>query len=118
MMELFRRVALMEGVTTVLLFLVAMPLKYMADWPHLVPLAGWLHGGAFLGYLIVMMVAFAHARVGPVGWIRAVAAALVPFGTFANSAYVSRTAASAANRRATSRLKHGGSAGSSGDPPE
>jgi len=91
MMTLFHRVAMIEGITTILLFLVAMPLKYVAHWPHLVPMVGWLHGIAFLVYLNVMILAFGQAGVRPVGWLRGVVAALVPFGTFANSGYVRRT---------------------------
>lgn len=94
MMPLFRRVALIEGITTILLFLVAMPLKYIAGWPHLVPLVGWLHGIAFLAYLNVMILAFGEAGVRPMGWLRGFVASLVPFGTFANAGYVRRSGSS------------------------
>lgn len=39
---LFRKVALVEGVTTLARFLVAMPLKYLANWPLFVPPVGRL----------------------------------------------------------------------------
>src|SRR5690606_34717946 len=81
MAELFRKVALLEGVTTLLLCLVAMPLKYFADQPFLVPPVGWIHGIAFIGYVVLMVPTFIAARVGPLGWLRTFVAAFFPFGT-------------------------------------
>ncbi len=93
MAELFRKVAFVEGVTTLLLFFVAMPLKYLAGQPALVPPVGWLHGVAFMAYVLLMIPAFIGARVGPAGWIRTFLAAFVPFGTFANDPWLKRTLA-------------------------
>ncbi len=96
MLELFRKVALVEGITTLALFLVAMPLKYIAGWPTLVPPVGWIHGIAFLAYIAVMVAAFAIHRVGIVGWLRSFIAALLPFGTFVNDPWVKRLQTGAA----------------------
>ena len=93
MLEWFRRVALVEGVTTLFLFFVAMPLKYVGGDPRLVPPAGWVHGLAFVAYLIAMVPALRGRRVGVSGWLRTFAAALVPFGTFANDRWVRRQSA-------------------------
>lgn len=93
MAELFRKVALVEGITTLLLFLVAMPLKYLAGQPFLVPPVGWIHGVAFIAYVVLMVPTFIAARVGPVGWLRTFVAALFPFGTFINDAWLKRTLA-------------------------
>jgi integral membrane protein len=93
MLEVFRKVALVEGITTLALFLVAMPLKYLADYPDLVPPVGWLHGIAFITYIVVMAIAFARHRIGVVGWLRSFVAALFPFGTFINDPWVARQAA-------------------------
>lgn len=90
MFGLFRRVALVEGVTTLVLFLVAMPAKYLAGQPWLVPPVGWIHGIAFILYVLLMVPALWGRRVGPSGWLRTLAAAFVPFGTFANDAWLAR----------------------------
>jgi integral membrane protein len=86
----FRYIALFEGVTTILLFLVAMPLKYWFDTPGLVRPVGWLHGGAWLLYLAAMLICLPGYRFGVVGWLRAFIASLFPFGTFLNDPYVRR----------------------------
>ena len=93
MLEWFRRVAFVEGVTTLFLFFVAMPLKYVGGDPRLVPPAGWVHGLEFVAYLIAMVPALRGRRVGVSGWLRTFAAALVPFGTFANDRWVRRQSA-------------------------
>ena len=84
MLRLFRYVALVEGMTTIVLFLVAMPLKYWLGDPRLVPHVGAVHGGAWLLYLAAMAVCLPGKGLSAWGWGRAFIAALVPFGTFLN----------------------------------
>lgn len=90
MIDAFRKVALVEGVTTLLLFFVAMPLKYLAGQPWLVPPVGWLHGMAFIAYVVMMVVTFRKAPIDGSGCLRTFAAALFPFGTFLNDAWLKR----------------------------
>lgn len=47
----FRVVALLEGLSLLALFGVAMPLKYLAGMPQAVRIVGWLHGVLFIWYL-------------------------------------------------------------------
>lgn len=90
MIRFFRVVALLEGITTLALFLVAMPVKYWLGNPVLVPPVGLTHGLAFLLYIVVMLVALPGSGAGPAGWLRTTAAAFVPFGTFLNDGYLQR----------------------------
>jgi integral membrane protein len=90
MLRLFRLIALVEGVTTIALFLVAMPLKYWAGNPTLVPPVGMIHGIAWLAYLVAMLVCLPGRDFSLWGWLRTFLAALVPFGTFLNDGYVRR----------------------------
>jgi integral membrane protein len=89
-LKLFRYIALFEGVTTLALFLIAMPLKYGFDNPSLVPPVGMTHGIAFLLYIAAMLVALPGKGFGPVGWLRTILASLFPFGTFLNDGYIKR----------------------------
>lgn len=84
MLKLFRAVALVEGVTTIALFLVAMPMKYMFDNPALVPPVGMAHGVAWLAYLVAMLVCLPGKGFTLPEWIRTFVFALFPFGTFIN----------------------------------
>lgn len=94
MIDVFRKVAFVEGVTTVLLFFVAMPFKYLAGQPALVPPVGWLHGIAFIAYVATMVMAFRDRPIGALGWVRLFGASLVPLGTFVNDPWVKRQARS------------------------
>ena len=50
----FRNIALIEGTSTVILFFVAMPLKYWADMPMAVTYVGWVHGILFIAYAYLL----------------------------------------------------------------
>ncbi|MNH55736.1 hypothetical protein D3C85_419160 [compost metagenome] len=88
MMNLFRLVALVEGVTTLALFFVAMPLKYILGNPVLVPSTGMAHGIAFIAYILVMIPVLVSSRATVGGWLRTTLAAFVPLGTFINDSYL------------------------------
>lgn len=90
MLKLFRMVALVEGVTTILLFFVAMPAKYLAGYPDLVPPVGWAHGMAFLAYLPAMVFGLWGKGFGLSGWLRTFLAAFIPMGTFLNDPFLKR----------------------------
>jgi len=91
----FRFIAFFEGITTILLFLLAMPLKYGMDYPALVPPIGRLHGAAWLLYVAAMLFCLPGHGFGLLGWLRTFVAALFPFGTFLNDRYVRRKAEAA-----------------------
>lgn len=77
-----RALALVEGVSFLILLGVAMPLKYAAGYPMAVKVVGWLHGILFIALMLVL------ARTArAVGWparrvAQVVVASLVPFGPF------------------------------------
>jgi integral membrane protein len=49
----FRAMAYVVGVLLIVLFFVAMPLKYLADSPALVAVVGPIHGFLYMVYLVV-----------------------------------------------------------------
>ncbi|WP_294930320.1 DUF454 family protein [uncultured Paracoccus sp.] len=86
----FRLVALIEGVTTILLFFVAMPMKYALDLPRAVEVMGPIHGYAFLAYILAMIAALWGRGWSAGDWLRTAAASLFPFGTFLNDPFLRR----------------------------
>lgn len=94
MFKIFRFIALVEGITTLALFFVAMPLKYFFDQPGLVPPTGAIHGGAFIIYLIAMVFALWGKGFTPLEWARTTIASFFPFGTFLNDPFLRRKQAS------------------------
>ncbi|WP_085787376.1 DUF3817 domain-containing protein [Ketogulonicigenium robustum] len=87
---LFRIIAVIEGVTTLALFLVAMPLKYWGGNDALVPLTGQIHGYAFLLYLLGMVIVLPGLGWGVGGVLRTFVFSLFPFGTFINEPWLHR----------------------------
>jgi integral membrane protein len=77
-----RRIALLEGVSFLLLLGVAMPLKYFAGMPAAVKVVGWAHG------LLFVILCFALLQVlMKTSWpfkraVLVFIAALLPFGPF------------------------------------
>ena len=99
-LALFRIIALIEGVTTIALFLIAMPLKYWAGNPVLVPPVGMAHGVAWLAYVVAMAVCLPGYRFTTLQTMRIFVFALFPFGTFLNEPMLKRKQADRAVLRA------------------
>lgn len=77
-----RLIGLIEGVSCVLLFFVAMPLKYLANTPEAVMVVGSAHGGLWVLYLLAVANAW-RARNWPFGRaVTAAAASIPPLATF------------------------------------
>lgn len=75
-------VARLEGVSLLVLFVIAMPVKYGLDEPLLVEVCGWAHGLLFLAFVAGLGVGLTR-----LGWSLAQVAlgfvsAFLPFGTF------------------------------------
>ncbi|GIO14311.1 membrane protein [Cohnella xylanilytica] len=80
--SVFRVVSYLEGLSFLVLLLIAMPLKYAADMPEAVAIVGMAHGvlfALFLAGVAVMAVLFRWRLARIAG---AVAAAFLPFGPF------------------------------------
>ena len=95
-----RAVAFLEGVSYVLLLFVAMPLKYLADQPMAVRIAGSIHG--FLFVWLGLAVLLAMRRAGrTVSWGALVmGVSLLPFGAFVLDRTLARQVAEDDERRA------------------
>ena len=57
-LSVFRKVAIAEGISYLLLLFIAMPLKYFADMPLAVKYTGWAHGLLFVLYGAVLILAW------------------------------------------------------------
>lgn len=55
LLKRFRQVAVLEGISYLLLLFIAMPLKYMADMPEAVQYTGWAHGILFVLYALLLV---------------------------------------------------------------
>jgi integral membrane protein len=84
----FRLVALLEGISFLLLLFVAMPLKYWANMPLAVKYTGWAHGLLFILFFIALAQVFAEKSWSIKKVLLCVIASFIPFGTFVLDAYL------------------------------
>jgi len=80
--SIFRKIAVAEGISYILLVFIAMPLKYWADMPLAVKYTGWAHGVLFMLYIVILIMAWleykwSFKRAALFGF-----ASLIPFAPF------------------------------------
>ena len=101
----FRVVAFIEGVSALLLFFVAMPIKYVAALggdPRPVYYAGWVHGVLFMLYAVAGFHAMYARRWGVGPALGGFVASVVPGGTFVYDRFLKREQMKEAAERGTS----------------
>ena len=78
----FRMIALAEGVSFLILLLIAMPLKYIFDLPIAVKIIGWVHGALFVAFFYFAFEVFTSFKKELLWLAKAFIASIIPFGTF------------------------------------
>jgi len=80
--RVFRKTALAEGVSFIVLLFIAMPLKYLANYPLAVSIVGAVHGFLFVGFLVLAYLVKDGFKKNWFWMGKAVLASILPFGTF------------------------------------
>ncbi|WP_027419433.1 DUF3817 domain-containing protein [Crocinitomix catalasitica] len=95
-LKLLRLTGLLEGLSYLILLLIAMPLKYYWDQPEMVSQIGMAHGALFVLYiLLVVLVGLKYNwSYKTIGW--GLLASIIPLGTFIADAKIFKVADSAA----------------------
>lgn len=78
----FRIIAILEGISFLVLLGIAMPLKYWAGSPGMVQVVGAAHGALFVAYLALLAIVSFIYKWSFLRAIGGVLAAFLPFGTF------------------------------------
>lgn len=77
-----RWIGIAEGISFLVLLLIAMPLKYKFGLPLAVKYVGWAHGVLFMLYVVAVFAAIRAMNWGFKGVAVALVASLLPAGTF------------------------------------
>ncbi|GAA5482214.1 DUF3817 domain-containing protein [Haloferula sargassicola] len=77
-----RLVGRIEAVSFLFLLGVAMPMKYYAHQPEWVRVAGMVHGGLFLGLLLLVGIAWLEKKLPFRSAAMVMVASVLPFGPF------------------------------------
>jgi integral membrane protein len=88
-----------EGTSTLILFLVAMPLKYLAAMPIAVTIVGSIHGMLFLALIWKFFNAIDRVPIPRSLAIHGVVAAVIPFGPFILDSRLARIGEATATHR-------------------
>jgi integral membrane protein len=81
-LRLTHRIGFWEGISYLLLLFVAMPLKYVMDFPEAVRWIGSLHGFLFVAFMVMLYFSLMTKVLTLKAVIRAFLLSLIPFGTF------------------------------------
>lgn len=81
-LDRFRLIGLVEGISYLLLLFVAMPIKYMLGDPSYVKVIGMTHGILFILFILIQIQAATKYNFSTKDNILYFIASLIPFGTF------------------------------------
>ncbi len=90
MINLFKIVAFLEGISYILLLFIAVPIKYISGNPSYVKMLGMPHGLFFIGYIVLaIMLKYELGWKGKTFGIVCLLS-LIPFGTFFIGKYLNK----------------------------
>jgi integral membrane protein len=81
-LKTFKILAIAEGISFLVLLLIAMPLKYNFQIPEPVKYVGWAHGVLFVLYCILLLQVFIVVKWSFFKILVAFIVSFIPFGTF------------------------------------
>ena len=82
LLQRFRMVGIAEGISFLVLLLIAMPLKYLMHLPEAVKIMGWIHGALFVSFIYFAFEMMGSLNKNFIWFLKAFAAAFIPLGTF------------------------------------
>ena len=82
MLKFFKYLAITEGISAILLFFFAMPMKYIFDNPIFVKYIGMAHGILFTAYIVIATILKFTEKWNILKYIEICIASIPPFGTF------------------------------------
>lgn len=91
-LQRLRWLGMIEGISTLVLFGIAMPLKYFADMPMAVRIAGSIHGALFLALVLMFLVGTRKIPIPRRLAAAGIVGAVFPFGPFVVDRWLERVA--------------------------
>ncbi len=82
MVKLFKYIALLEGISLLLLLFFAMPMKYIYELPIFVKVIGMAHGLLFIAYIALAVMLKIEDQWPIKKFVIICIASIIPFGTF------------------------------------
>ena len=94
-----RTIGIAEGISFLALLFVAMPMKYFLGIPEMVKIVGWIHGALFMLFVTTVIVVQITMRWSFLFFAGALAASVIPFGTFVLDKHLREKETALANQK-------------------
>lgn len=78
----FRFINKIEGYSFLVLLFVAMPLKYYYGYPMATKIAGMIHGGLFIWFVVSLVIIYQDKLIDFKDGVKFFILSLLPFGSF------------------------------------
>lgn len=82
LLNIFRIIAYLEGISYILLLFIAVPVKYSLDDPQYVKLLGMPHGLLFMTYIVLAIILRRKFEGNKKSFGFVLLASIIPFATF------------------------------------
>ena len=82
MIQKFRLLSLLEGISFLVILFITMPLKYMFNYPSANKVVGMVHGGLFLAYVVFAILLKVEFKWSAKKLAIILLCSIIPFGTF------------------------------------
>ena len=82
LLQRFRMIGIAEGISFLVLLLIAMPLKYLMHIPEAVKIMGWIHGALFVSFIYFAFEVMGSLNKNFIWFLKAFVAAFIPLRTF------------------------------------
>ncbi len=82
MLNFFRKLSFLEGVSFLLILFVTMPLKYIFNYPEANKVIGIIHGVLFIGYVVIVFLLQPEQKWSVKDTVIILLCSIIPFGTF------------------------------------
>ncbi|AZJ33176.1 MULTISPECIES: DUF3817 domain-containing protein [Tenacibaculum] len=93
MINFFRLVSLLEGISYILLLFIAVPIKYLQGNPEYVKMLGMPHGLLFVGYIVLAIMLKYELNWNGKTFGIVCLLSILPFGTFFVGKYLKKVEA-------------------------
>lgn len=82
MLLFFRKLSFIEGLSLIVLLLIAMPAKYHFGYVDSIWMVGMTHGLLWLAYFVISLIVSHQQNWSIMFWLATLLASIMPFGCF------------------------------------
>ncbi len=82
MLQFFKKLSFLEGISFLLILFVTMPLKYIYDYPQANKVVGMIHGVLFIAYVVIALMLKPEQKWSLKDTAIILLCSIIPFGTF------------------------------------